>query len=347
VLIIGVDALLALPSHLSGQVAAAHVLAAILLAGVLQGTPNADWGLTGGMMAAYRVGAWLPVRASAVAFAALAVSAGVGASIAYGASIRTILLAAASNALIPWMIGRYTSSRRGYIEELRHNREMEIMEATAQMELASGRLRTSISRDLHDAVSHHVSAIGAHAGAARLRLAASPAPDPKLVESLTAVETSSHSAMLDLRRILDVLHQISDPISYIGVADLNDLFSGMQLSGLPIRYCVLGSARPLPAQVDQALYRITQELLTNALRYGDGTAVEITLAYEPDKVSLSALNAIAAEPNTRDSTGSGLAGIRSRVELFGGQASFGPAADGNTWQTQVTIPTEPQTEGDL
>ena len=54
-------------------------------------------------------------------------------------------------------------------------------------------------------ISHHVSAIGIHAGVARLR--ATTAPDAQdLTKSLTAVETSSRAAMLDLRRLLDFLH---------------------------------------------------------------------------------------------------------------------------------------------
>jgi signal transduction histidine kinase len=185
-----------------------------------------------------------------------------------------------------------------------------------------------------------VSAIGVHTGAARLKLAARPEfADPDIIDSLTAVEASSRSAMLDLRRVLDVLHRTSDPTSQIGLGNLDELFDGVRRSGLAIRFQVTGTPRTLPGSVDIALYRIAQEMLTNALRYGDGTTVDVDLEFGANWVVLSARNGIGPRPERADrpSTGRGLVGIRSRVALFGGTVSHGPDDSGRIWETRVSV----------
>ncbi|MGN9781272.1 sensor histidine kinase [Nonomuraea sp. ZG12] len=338
--IVCVDAALALPPRYSGQVAVAHAATAVGLALLLQATPGADWDLIGSVIAAYRTGAWLRDRSSIGAVIVLAAGIAIAESVAGPGDMLAAVTGVVKDAFIPWLVGRYTSARRGYIAELHHNREMEVRDATAEMERAAERLRTSIARDLHDVISHHVSAIGVHAGAARLKLAARPEfADPDIIDSLTAVEASSRSAMLDLRRVLDILHRTSDSTSQIGLGNLDELFDGVRRSGLAIRFQVTGMPRELPGSVDIALYRIAQEMLTNALRYGDGTTVDVDLDFGENHVVLSVRNGIGPrqERADRPSTGRGLVGIRSRVALFGGTVSHGPDGSGKTWETRVNV----------
>jgi signal transduction histidine kinase len=103
-------------------------------------------------------------------------------------------------------------------------------------------------------------------------------------------------------------------------------------------------ARPLPESLDIALYRITQEMLTNAARHGDGTSVDIELRYDESTVSVTARNGIRSpsrtEPNDNNThpTPRGLAGIRKRSSVFGGTVSYGPDAAGGRWETVATFP---------
>jgi signal transduction histidine kinase len=100
--------------------------------------------------------------------------------------------------------------------------------------------------------------------------------------------------------------------------------------------------------LDIALYRIAQEMLTNALRHGDGTSVEVDLDFGADQLVLSARNGIGSrpDPDDRPSTGRGLAGIRSRVALFGGLVSHGPLAGGKTWETKINVCTDVSSAGE-
>jgi len=340
--IVLVDAALSLPARYSAQLAVAHCLAAVGLALVLRNVPGADWNLAGGLIAAYRVGAWLKRRSSVASLVALALGVVVGTWLVTHSAVST-LLTPMENALIPWLVGRYTSSRRGFIEELRHNRELEVRDARAETERAANRLQTSIARDLHDVIAHHISAIGVHAGAVRLKLSAQPeCADQDIIDSLSAVETSSRAAMVELRRLLDLLHgrpQLS--ANQPGLHNLNELFNGVRRSGLAIRFQADGTPPGLPDSIDTALYRVAQEMLTNAQRHGDGTPVDVRLVFAADVVTLSARNSIGRKPASEMSIGRGLAGIRSRVGLYGGSFTCGPIDD-NTWETSVSIGTTPE-----
>lgn len=342
--IVVVDAALALPAKYSGWVAVAHAVASITIAATLRGT-GWDADLAGDLIAGYRAGAWLRGWSAVGSLAALA--AGVVCARWAGGSTDwlSMVVEIVKNALLPWLVGRYTTGRRAYIDEMRHRRDSELRDAKTEVEQAVARERTAIARDLHDVISHHVSAIAVHAGAARLKLG-SGAQD-SVGGSLAAVETASRAAMVDLRILLDVLHGTADTASQPGLDNLEELFDGMRRSGLSTRLSVHGMPRAVPESLDVALYRIAQEMLTNALRHGDGRTVEVELVYADSSVTLSARNAVRSltvpagrPPDEPREAGRGLAGIRTRAAMFRGRVTHGPDGDNARWATIVTVPTE-------
>jgi signal transduction histidine kinase len=80
----------------------------------------------------------------------------------------------------------------------------------------------------------------------------------------------------------------------------------------------------LPAAVDLAAYRVVQESLTNVLRHGDGGSADLTIRYGPDSVTITVVNPLTG--TACPGTGSGIAGMRTRVEALGGQVTAGPVA---------------------
>ncbi|WP_329343773.1 histidine kinase [Streptomyces sp. NBC_00663] len=250
----------------------------------------------------------------------------------------------AANALMPWLVGRYTTARKAHVDELRHRREAELRDAQAEMAAAVAKERETIAVELH-VVSHHVSAIGVHATAARLNLAPHPLTDNGAVRtSLTAVEKSSQAAMVDLRRLLSLLHEGDGSPDQPGLAMLPDLFDGIRSSGLQVTYVVYDTPHPLPRAIDTTLYRVAQEMMTNALRHGDGKPARVELDYSGDRIGLTARNRIVpgADPVAGNSPsagfGIGLEGMRKRAEALGGSAAFGIVSDGLYWESNVTIP---------
>nr|WP_263655308.1 hypothetical protein [Nonomuraea aurantiaca] len=154
------------------------------------------------------------------------------------------------------------------------------------------------------------------------------------------METSSRAAMLDLRRLLDVLH--GDPAaedSQPGLDNLPELLETLRAVGLRARVTVHGVPSRLPESLDIAAYRVVQEMLTNALRHGAGGVAEVELRHDRAGLTLTASNPLATRTRARpDSPHRGLQGIRSRVTMFAGSTSYGPAPDGSAWITTVTFP---------
>jgi signal transduction histidine kinase len=346
------DGALALPAQWSGWVALGFVVTNVATTMIINDAHAAS---AGTLIVAYRAGAWLVGRPAVLSLLLLcAGSIGTNLAVRMTSPMRevlccgpihepplmvvvsTVLIDTAASAVLPWMVGRVNTAHRAYLDELRHRQETDRHEAQDAVERAVVRERTAIARDLHDVISHHVSATGMHAGAARLALTDRSRTGP-VADSLAAVETASRAAMADLRKMLDVLHGTSDDAAQPGLDNLDELLDGVRRSGLPVRFAVHGPARPLSGSLDLALYRIAQEMLTNARRHGDGGPVELTLTYASDAVTLAAGNGIgpaAAEPGTAR----GLAGIRTRSAMFQGSVTYGPDAGGR-WETSVTVPT--------
>jgi signal transduction histidine kinase len=350
VLVVVVDAALALPVRLSGWVATAHAAAVVVAAVVVRITVNLHG--TGGhqisvgenhvgaLVAGYRAGAWLRRWPSLLSLGALVVGMAASRCFSPGASVLSVVMVAATNGVLPWLVGRYTTGRRAYIDELQHRTENERRDAEAAVEAAVSRERSAIARDLHDVISHHVSAIGMHAGAARLGLTARGHGD-RVTGSLSAVEAASRAAMVDLRKLLDVLHGNSDGANQPGLANLDELVTGVRPAGPAVRLTVHGGSRPLPGSLDVALYRVAQEMLTNALRHGDGTTVDLEIRYRNDAVTLAARNGIGTGTPVAALAGDGrgLAGIRTRAAMFDGSVNYGPDESRKCWETSVTVST--------
>ena len=337
---VAVNAALAGPARYSGWVSLAHAVvfasSPLLLDAHLS---YIDGNNAGVLIAGYRAGAWLRPTPSLLALAAMVAGVAVN-SISSGGRAATdwrlLLINVSITAVLPWLVGRYTTARRAYIADLERAADERRQHEEEAVRRAVTEERTTIARDLHDVISHHVSAIGVHAGAARLGL---PDGETPVRRSLGAVESASRSAMADLRRLLDLLHAETGA-AQPGLDNLDELLDTVREAGLPARLALTGEARELPGSLDIALYRIAQEALTNALRHGAGP-VEIELNHGRTEVTLTVTNATKpGRTTTNEHAHRGLAGIRQRVTLFGGQVSYGELPDGRQWQirTRFSIP---------
>jgi signal transduction histidine kinase len=332
---VAVNALLAGPAAMSGWVAAAQAAVPLLLVLTVDGLFHANE--AGLLIAGYRAGAWLRGAPAYASLGVLAASA-FTCSFVIGGDLLRSLLVVAKIAVLPWLVGRYTTARRAYLAELEKRSAMEQADAQAAVTKAITEERSAIARDLHDVIVHHVSAIGMHAGAARLSL---PSGDTRLANSLQQVETSSRTAMVDLRHLLDLLHgDKQEGARQPGLNNLDELLDGVRAAGTPARLEVRGQQRALPESVDVTVYRIIQEMLTNALRHGDSSGVTVTLEYAPDSLTVTAANTTGAGDGHSGSVRRGLVGIRNRAGMFGGTTRSGLEPDGRTWHTVVTFPLE-------
>jgi signal transduction histidine kinase len=199
--------------------------------------------------------------------------------------------------------------------------------------------RVRIARELHDVVAHHVSMMGVQAGAARVVIDRDPA---RAKEALSAIETSSRQAVVELHRLLGFLRQAGDRddlATQPGLGELPGLAARMGDSHLTVEVSVEGEKRALPPTVDVSAFRIVQEALTNALKHSGASRADVHLRYWPDELELEIVD--DGRPNGASASapgGLGLIGMRERAGLHGGQFSAGPAPGGG-FTVRVKLPT--------
>ncbi|MFI5843272.1 sensor histidine kinase [Catenuloplanes sp. NPDC051500] len=202
-----------------------------------------------------------------------------------------------------WAVGAWLRRTRA----AEADRRRLIAEATREAE------RTRIARELHDVVTHHVTAMVVQAEAARYLTAV---PD-RLDETLTAVTDTGRQAITDLRHLLDLLNPGHG-------GELRALVAQTRRAGQPVELISEGAVPD-----DVLVYRVVREALTNALKYDHGgrTVVTVrTLMSEVHvRISSDGSGSGAASPG---GSGRGLDGLRERVESLGGTFSAGPVTGG-------------------
>jgi signal transduction histidine kinase len=85
-----------------------------------------------------------------------------------------------------------------------------------------------------------------------------------------------------------------------------------------------GGARPLPAGIDLAAYRIVQEALTNALKHADRAPTRVIIRYGHAALELEVIDQGPSVPDIANPNGRGLVGMRERVAIYGGTVEAKP-----------------------
>ncbi|WP_155918016.1 sensor histidine kinase [Marmoricola sp. URHB0036] len=198
--------------------------------------------------------------------------------------------------------------------------------------------RDRIARELHDVIAHSVSAMVVQTAAAQDLVRT----DPERAEVvLRDVADTGRRALAETGRLLHVIRDDSDELGLNpapGVSDLERLVREFRAEGLHVELVIDEELVRLPAGIDVSAYRIAQEALTNALRYGQGTAsLEITATGAG--VAIRATNPTGpARPSM--GSGLGLRGLAERVSLLGGTLTHG-ASEG-CFELAATLPVERQ-----
>jgi signal transduction histidine kinase len=119
---------------------------------------------------------------------------------------------------------------------------------------------------------------------------------------------------------------LRDPVQP-GLADLEQLLSGVREAGLPVTLRVEGAPRPLPPTIDLSAYRIVQKALTNTLKHAGPACAEVTVRYDDGLVALEIADTGRGPDGVRG-TGHGLVGMRERTAMLGGELEAAGAGGG-------------------
>lgn len=281
------------------------------------------------LLVMYGLGAFAPERRSPWVLGLVVVASSIFTLSNPGQTPVTVAVSEVLAVLLPYGLGRMMRAR---VARERADREMAERidagrELRAQTALYGERAR--IARELHDVIAHSVSVMVIQAGGARMVMSAEP---ERAEASLRSVERAGRDALAEMRRLLGVLDGQADPRALApqpGLADIDDLLSRAQSSGLTTDLHVDGEPSTVSPALDLCAYRIVQEALTNAIKHAAPARAEVRLRWEQSALEIQ-ISDDGRGPGAHNgfSGGHGIAGMRERVALHGGSIHCGAGESG-------------------
>lgn len=289
------------------------------------------------VIAVYSIGAALPRRTSLIGFvvtACVVILGELGVSSASDVSTRVGNLFVLA---VAWFMGNTIRSRREYAANLeRRNTELEAArEELAEKAVAEERVR--IARELHDVIAHSMSLIAVQSGVGRKVIDSDPAEAKR---SLETIENTSRTALSEVRRVLGLLRDEEEagqlePAPTL--ARLDDLIDQVEQTGLKVDVQRSGDLSDLSPGLELTIFRVIQEALTNVIKHARATRGRVVISRADGAVRIDVVDDGRGDAEHRD--GTGLRGMRERVEAFGGTVESGGLAEGG-FRVAVSIPAQ-------
>jgi NarL family two-component system sensor histidine kinase LiaS len=205
-------------------------------------------------------------------------------------------------------IGELTRNLAGMAEQLQtllHTRD----------ELTRVEERNRLARDLHDTVKQQTYAARMQLSAAKNLLASNPQAAAEHIESALQLNRDTQQ---ELKLIIDELRPAALEGKGLAQALTQYIARWQEHTGIKVN-SVLGPERLLPLDVEQVLYRILQETLSNVARHAEADSVELSLNMDADTVTLIiADNGRGFEPAAVSPHSLGLTGMRQRLNEING-----------------------------
>jgi signal transduction histidine kinase len=210
----------------------------------------------------------------------------------------------------------------------------EVISSRARIVAASDEARRQIERDLHDGAQQRLVTLGL-----KLRSAAAGPLGP---------EETRHEfteAADGLMRVNDELREISHGIhpAILSEAGLRSALGSLaRRSAIPVDLDIRVDTR-LPEPVEVAAYYVVSEMLTNAAKHARASTVEVTADLADGLLHIRVRDdGIGGADPAR---GSGLVGLKDRVEAVGGTFSVdSPRGRGTTVRCALPVTADPELE---
>jgi signal transduction histidine kinase len=293
-------------------------------------------------LALYTVGRSVAVRNTVLATAVTGIAFSIGMAVAQGAwldehgdfpALATLALSGAAAA-----VGVAVRSQQAALAAAQARAQQAELTREEEAERRVTDERVRIARELHDIVAHHISVINVQAGVARHLMDSSP---EQARTALGLVREASKTVLSEMSSVVGLLRTQEEDAPTEpapGLSLIGALVESVRRAGLQLSWTSMGQPYELPSINDLTAYRVVQESLTNAVKYGSGTA-DLVIDYGPTAVRIDVRNPVGSTQPASAGGGHGLIGMRERVEAVRGLLVTGPTADG-TFTVHAEIPRE-------
>lgn len=175
--------------------------------------------------------------------------------------------------------------------------------------------RQRLARELHDAVSQQLFAISMTATAVGRSFEKDP---EKAKRQILLIEEMASVAQSEMRALLLHLRPVHLEGKSLSQA-ITELLMEFQAKLTMEIHWQIDEGMRLSRGIEEQLFRITQEALSNTLRHSRATRLEVKLLYRPSSIRLSIEdNGIGFDPEQKKHTSYGLLTMRERATEIGG-----------------------------
>jgi signal transduction histidine kinase len=218
--------------------------------------------------------------------------------------------------IVVWLTNIQRQQRRALSEA---NQRLAQYTATLD-QLATQRERNRLARELHDILAHSLSSLAVQLEAIKTIWDSNPAKARLMLEQALA---TTELGLAETRRALQALR--ASPLEDLGLAlaIAEHAQSAAQRSGLQVVLDLPEKVFPLPAPVEQDIYRVAQEAIENARHHSRAQEISVSLVQADGQLILTVSdNGQGFDPEMQlDGPGLGLRGMRERAAMSGGELS--------------------------
>ena len=247
--------------------------------------------------------------------------------------------------LVPMLGGAALASSRRY----EHSRqELLRREHGRQLEVALIQERRRLAGELHDVAAHHLAGIVVQAAALERLIDRDPQTAREATQQL---RRQAKETLSGLRSVVGLLRSDKEAEeSSPGLRDLPELVTSTRALGVDIELlnggilsggadeADVGDALILSPLADTAVFRVTQQAISNALQHAPGAPITVEVTRLEAALELSVLNGPARRPPTDPGGGgTGLTVMRERTDAVGGSLQAGPV-EGGGWRVRLVLP---------
>lgn len=246
---------------------------------------------------------------------------------------------------LAWFILMTVAVSVGLVRRFRATAALEMQKAQVQYQRATslrGELsrkeeRELIAREMHDTVAHQLSLISLQAGVLEVTTS-----DPNVPESAKLMRENVHRALDEMRVLIGSLRD-SEGGGYTGVApDFGSLSQLIEEAGtagaLIVSDLRIDQPEIASSRLTSAVYRIVQEALTNAIKYGNANPISVSVYGSTiHGVNIEVINEVDPMAAQQVRGGhAGLPGMQERATMLGGSLSYQNL--GRHWRVIAHLP---------
>lgn len=211
------------------------------------------------------------------------------------------------------------------------NRELEsVMEENTKM--AEVRERNRIAREIHDTMGHTLTGLTAGIDAC---IALSDSAPELVKEQLRVLSEVSRKGIADVRHSVSELRPDALERLHLEAAVRQLVDETVKVTGVKISFQSSAGLLKFDEDEESAIYRVIQESITNAIRHGHATAVDIRIERTDNELKLRISDNGCGVPGGVMKEGFGTRHIKERISMLNGTVQF---ESGNGFTVEAVVP---------